>query len=92
MSDIVRDAAHKELRRREWASKRGKATRAYLRAHPELANQFELEGAITLNEELPQYITRASLVLELNQRAKRREASQAARAWIKQHPEEIKHG
>ncbi len=87
MSNIVRDLARKELRRREWASKRGKATRTYLRDHSELAEQFELEGTIDAPEELPKYVTRASLILELNQRARRREASQAAKAWIKKHPE-----
>lgn len=84
----VRDAARKVLKRREWASKRGIATRAYLRANPGLVEQFRLEGTISLTEGLPAYVTRSSLILELNQRAKRREAAQAAKAWIKEHPEE----
>ncbi len=84
----VRDAARRVLKRREWASKRGIATRAYLRANPDLVEQFKLEGTISLVGELPRYVTRSSLILELNQRAKRREAAQAAKAWIKEHPEE----
>lgn len=85
MSDSVRVAARRELRRREWASLRGKATRAYLRLHPELAKQFELEGTIGLVEGLPEHVTRASVILELNQRAKRKEISRAARAWLREH-------
>ncbi len=90
MSNGVRNMARRELKRREWASKRGKATRAYLRDHSELAKQFELEGTIGTVEDLPKYVTRASLILELNQRARRRESSLAAKAWIREHPEQAK--
>ena len=91
MSDIIiLNAAQRELKRREWASKRGMATRTYLREHPELARQFECEGTISLSSELPESVTRSSLILELNQRAKRREISRAAKAWIKEHPNEAK--
>lgn len=90
MNDILRNAARRELKRREWMSKRGKATRAYLRDRPELAKQFEREGTVDIDFKgiLPEHVTRASIVLELNQRAKRREASRAAKAWVKEHPEE----
>ena len=74
MSNTVRGMARRELKRREWASNRGKATRAYLREHLELIKQFEGEGTIDIVGELPEYVTRASLILELNQRARRREA------------------
>ena len=84
----IRDVARGVLKRREWASKRGIATRAYLRANPDLVEQFKLEGTISLVDKLPKYVTRSSLILELNQRAKRRESAQAAKAWIKEHPEE----
>ena len=84
----VRDEARRILKRREWASKRGIATRAYLRANPDLIEQFKVEGTISLVDALPKYVTRSSLILELNQRAKRHEAAQAAKAWIKEHPEE----
>lgn len=90
MSNNVHDMARRELKRREWASRRGKATRAYLRARPELTKQFELEGTIDIKGELPKYVTRASLILELNQRAKRRETSRATKAWIKEHPEQAR--
>jgi len=87
MSD-VRDAARRVLKRREWASKRGIATRAYLRANPTLIEQFKIEGTIPVASDLPDYVTRSSLILELNQRARRRETAQAAKNWIKEHPEQ----
>jgi len=90
MGDLVRDTARRELKRREWASRRGKATRACLRDHPELVEQFELEGTVDIKGILPEHVTRASIILELNQRAKRREASQAAKAWIREHPEQAR--
>jgi hypothetical protein len=89
MVDEVREAAKRELRRREWASRRGKATRLYLREHPELAVQFEKTGTIKVGK-LPSDVTKASLTLELSRRARDRETRRAVREWKEQHPEEAK--
>lgn len=84
----VRLAAQKELKRREWASLRGKATRAFLYIHPEMVSSFETHGTIVDPEKAyPKGVTHASLILALNQRAKRKEASRAARLWAKENPE-----
>lgn len=89
MVDEVREAAKKELRRRDWASRRGKATRAYLREHPELTVQFEKTGTIKVGK-LPNDVTKSSLTLELSRRASDRETRKAVREWRESHPEEAK--
>ena len=87
--DDVREVAKAEIRHRTWASLRGKATRTYIREHPELAEEYEQLGRITVdNGDLPEYVTTASLRLELAQRARRRENTAAAREWAQEHPEE----
>jgi len=87
MVDEVREAAKKELRRRAWASKRGRNTRLYLSQHPELISQFESTGTIRVNE-LPAYVTKASLLIELGRRARDKEVRRAVREWRKANPEE----
>jgi len=86
--DELREAVKRELRRRKWASERGKATRAYLRSHPELAEQFAKTGTIEVKA-LPAYVTKSSLLLELSRRAAAKEARRAVREWKKEHPEEV---
>ena len=87
MADEVREAAKRELRRRDWASKRGKATRAYLKEHPELSKQYQKGGTIKVNG-LPQYVTKSSLLLELSRRASDKEIRRAVRDWREANPEE----
>lgn len=87
-TDEVREAAKAEIRYRLWASERGKATRAYIREHPELVEEYSREGRITIVGELPEYVTEASVILELAQRARRREVSKAVRQWRRDNPEE----
>ncbi len=86
--DDVREQAKIEIRRRLWSSARGKATRAYIREHPELAEEFASKGRVTLSDDLPEYVTEASVTLELAQRAKRREVSKAVKEWAQENPEE----
>lgn len=85
----VREAAKREVRRKVWASNRGKATRAYIRDHPEVVEQFETEGKIVVGE-LPEYVTVAAVLLELSQRRARRELNRLVREWKEEHPEEAK--
>jgi gas vesicle protein len=87
MVDEVREAAKKELKRREWASKRGKATRAYLREHPELSEQYEKTSTIKVGK-LPEYVTKSSLLIELGRRASDKETRRAVREWKEANPEE----
>lgn len=87
MVDEVREAAKKELRRRDWASRRGKATRFYLKQHPELTNQFRKTGTIRVGR-LPTDITKASLLMELGRRARDKETRKAVKDWREANPEE----
>lgn len=87
--DDVREAAKSEIRHRLWAAERGKATRAYIREHPELSEEFEQSGKVSVDSgSLPQHVTVASITLELAQRARRRETARAVKQWAKDHPEE----
>lgn len=85
-SDEVIEAAKAIIRRREWASLRGKATRKFIREHPEIVAEYEQTGTITC-EDFPEHVTRASVLLELNMRARRREASLAVKKWRAEHGE-----
>lgn len=85
----LREAAKREIRRKLWASNRGKATRAYIRDHPEVVEQFEREGKIEVKN-LPEHVTAASVMLELSQRKARKDVARAVREWKEQHPEEVK--
>jgi RecJ-like exonuclease len=42
-----------------------------------------------VSQEFPEHVTRASIMLELHMRARRREASAEAKAWAKDHPSEV---
>lgn len=87
--DDVREQAKVEVRRRLWASTRGKATRTYIREHPEVIAQYDSEGRVLVEEAtLPEYVTVSSITLELAQRARRREVSRAVKEWAKDNPEE----
>jgi len=88
LSSAVREAAKTEIRRREWASLRGKATRRYIRDHPEVVKEFGETSDISVVS-FPPHVTRASVLLELRQRASRREVTKAVREWRKEHPEEV---
>jgi len=87
--DELREAAKREIRRRVWASNRGKATRKYIREHPELREQFERTGTISVGKDLPEFVTEASVLLELSLRARRREITKAVRKWKEEHPGEV---
>ena len=89
LGEGVKEAAKTEIRRREWASKRGKATRDFLRAHPEVQIEFEETHTISATS-FPSGATRASVLLELRQRAARKETTRSARLWIEEHPKEAK--
>jgi len=87
MVDEVREAAKKELRRRDWASRRGKATRLYLKQRPELAELFSKTGTIKVDS-LPTDVTKASLLMELGRRARNKETRKAVKDWREANPEE----
>lgn len=87
MARDVREVAKAETRRQLWSSYRGKATRQYIREHPEVVAEFEAQHDIEVGE-LPEYVTKASLTLELRLRARRRETAKAVREWMKANPEE----
>jgi len=87
MVDEVREAAKKELRRRDWTSRRGKATRLYLRQHPELTEQFEKTGTIEVGSLLTD-VTKASLLMELGRKARDKETRRAVKDWREDNPEE----
>ena len=89
LASSIRETAKTELRRREWASRRGKATRTFLREHSELITEFMETGSIMATS-FPKYVTRASVLLELRMRASRREAAKAVKDWRESHPEEAK--
>ena len=86
--DDVREAAKAELRRREWANERGRATRAYIRDNPAIVEEFDRVGDVPTDAIFPRYVTRASILLELNLRARRRETTKEVREWEREHPEE----
>ena len=90
MVDEVREAAKKELRRRDWAGRRGKATRLYLKQHPGLTKQFEKTGTVEVGD-LPADVTKASLLMELGRRARDKETRRAVRDWREANPEEAEH-
>lgn len=83
----VREAAKTELRRQAWASRRGIATRTFLRDHPDVAKEFESTSTISTTL-FPAHVTKASVLLELRMRAKRREDALAVKIWREEHPEE----
>lgn len=86
---IIREAAKAEDRRRLWASKRGKATRQFLRDHPEAIEEYEETGAFDdVKYSVPDFATKASITLELVQRGRRKEMTRAVREWRENHPEE----
>lgn len=85
--DDIKEAAKAEIRRREWAALRGKATRAYIATHPEIVDEFDNTGDLTVDS-FPTHVTKASVLLELHQRARRRESAVSAKQWQEQHPEE----
>ena len=82
-----REAAKVELRRREWASRRGIATRAYIRENPSVVEEFAEKGDISI-ESFPSYVTKASVLLELHQRANRRDQAASVKQWKQDNPEE----
>jgi len=83
VSDSVIEAAKALIRRREWFSIRGKETRKFIREHPEVVAEFMQTGTISQSD-FPEHVTRASVLLELNLRARRREASLAVKKWKQQ--------
>ena len=85
----VREKAKREIRYREWASKRGIATRQFIRGNPEMVVEYDKTVNISVTS-FPPYVTRASVLLELRMRAIRREATRAVRLWKKENPEEAK--
>lgn len=85
--DEVREAAKQELRRRMWASNRGKATRTFIREHPEVVREYSDTGDI-MAKRFPEHVTKASVMLELSQRAKRKETARAVKQWKEENPEE----
>lgn len=87
LNNGIREAAKTEIRRREWASRRGIATRAFLREHPEVAEEFNSSATISVTT-FPTHVTKASVLLELRLRAKRKEETVAVRQWREEHPEE----
>ncbi len=88
-TDDIREQAKAEIRRSVWSSMRGKATRAYIREHPEVIEEFKLTGTIAA-EQFPNQVTKASILLELHMRARKREASLEAQRWINEHPVEAR--
>jgi hypothetical protein len=86
-TDDIVEAAKAEIRRQVWGSQRGKATRTYIRENPEIINEFE-ETKTILDRTFPAHVTRASVLLELNMRARRKEASTEAKRWAAEHPQE----
>ncbi len=87
-TDDVREQAKAIIRRQVWESRRGIATRSFIRAHPELVKEYEDTGTIA-REDFPEYVTKASVLLELNTKARRRESVAMARKWAQEHPEEF---
>jgi hypothetical protein len=66
---------------------RGKATRAYIRENPGVVEEFNTTGTISA-EQFPSQVTKASVLLELHMRARKKEASLEAQRWINEHPVE----
>ena len=89
LSQGVHAAAKTEIRRRRWASLRGKATRTYIREHPEVVEEFANSSTIAATS-FPSYVTRASVLLELRMRAARKEITDEVRQWRKEHPVEAR--
>lgn len=89
VDEDVRERAKAEIRLRLWASKRGKGTRAFIREHPGLAEEYDLTGQVQfLGLRLPPYVTEASVLQELRLRLRAKELRRSAREWRDQHPAE----
>ena len=87
IAGAVRSAAKTEIKRREWASQRGKATRAFIREHTFLIDEFRETGAVTWLEAFPSHVTKAAVLFELRIRARRAEATKSVRTWKDEHPD-----
>ncbi|KKL66218.1 hypothetical protein LCGC14_2147140 [marine sediment metagenome] len=88
LSDIeVSSKARKVLQKRTWASIRGKASRAYVRAHPDLEGLFLETGDVGELSDLPQDVTKASVVYVIADKLRRREITKTLRRWREDNPE-----
>ncbi len=88
LSEIeVSSKARKVLQNRAWASARGKASRAYVRAHPDLEALFIETGDVGELNSLPEYVTKASVVYVLADKLRRRETTKTLRRWREDNPE-----
>ncbi len=88
LSEIeVSSKARKVLQKRTWASIRGKASRAYVSAHPNLEGLFIETGDLGELTDLPQYVTKASIVYVIADKLRRRETTKTLRRWREDHPE-----